>query len=107
MNLREATCRLLFFDALIPLDLMLYFTNELLVPAKRARLLIERRVVALVALDQVRRSLKKLVSVRAESLTYTLGLGVVSNPVREDGSAKLKGFLLVNVERAGHLVVVG
>ena len=86
---------------------MLYFPNELLVPAKRARLLIERRVVALVALGQVRRSLKKLVSVRAESLTYALGLGVVSNPVREDGSAKLKGFLLVNVERAGHLVVVG
>ena len=64
--------------------------------------------MALVALGQVRLSLKKLVSVRAESLTYALRLGVV-NPVREDCIAKLKKFLflLVNVERAGHLVVVG
>ena len=60
-----------------------------------------------VALGQVRRSLKKLVPVRAESLTYALGLGIVPNLVYEDGGAKFKGFFLVNIERAGHLVVVG
>ena len=63
--------------------------------------------MALVALGQVRRSLKKLVSTRAESLTYALGLGVVPNLGRVDGSVKLKGFLLINIERAGHFVVVG
>ena len=62
--------------------------------------------MALVALGQVRLSLKKLVSVRAESLTYALRLGVVS-PVRGDGIAKLRRFPAVNVARVEHLVVVG